>query len=312
MLLNYTAPMKIVVAGGTGFLGRALARTLLADRHDVVILTRDATRGPIDGSARPVQWVPNGRTGPWAAELDGAGAVINVAGESIAGKRWSPEHKRGILDSRVRSTRSLAEAIRSATAPAAVFLSVSGVGYYGLRGDEVLSEDMPPGSDFLARVCVQWEAEATRAASAATRVVCMRNGLVLEKDGGALPPMLPPFKFGVGGRVGSGRQYWSWIHRQDWIDLVRWILRTPTVTGPLNATAPNPVTNAEFAHALGQALHRPAFMPAPAFALRLLLGEMADALLLSGQRAVPSKATHLLFTFKYPNLQEALQAIFRS
>ena len=159
-------------------------------------------------------------------------------------------------------------------------------------------------------MCEQWEAEANRAASRRTRVACIRTGLVLEQDGGALPQMLPPFKFGAGGPVGPGRQYWPWIHRVDWTDLVRWTVRTDTATGPLTAAAPEPVTNAEFARALGRALHRPSFLPAPAFALRLLLGEMADALLLSGQRAVPAKAERQGFSFRYTRLDDALAAIF--
>ena len=174
-----------------------------------------------------------------------------------------------------------------------------------------MTEDAPSGSDFLARVCAQWEAEATRAASPRTRVVCIRTGLVLEKDGGALPQMLPPFRFGAGGPVGSGRQYWPWIHRDDWIALVRWAIQTPLTVGPINASAPNPVTNAEFARALGRAMRRPAFMPAPAFALRLMLGEMADALLLSGQRAIPAKAERLGFRFRYPLVDDALRAVFK-
>jgi uncharacterized protein (TIGR01777 family) len=281
--------MKIVISGGTGFLGRPLAAALAADRHDVVVLTRDQRS--------------------WRAHVDGAGAVVNLAGEPIAGSRWSAEHKRTILDSRVKATRTLADAIRTAASPPAVFVSGSAVGYYGPLGDEVATEDTPAGSDFLARVCVQWEAEAQRAASPATRVACIRTGLVLEKDGGALPQMLPPFRFGAGGKIGSGRQYWPWIHREDWINLVRWTIQTPAAAGPINATAPNPVTNADFAHALGRALHRPAFVPAPAFALRLMLGEMADALLLSGQRAVPAKAAHLWFHFRYEDVDAALQAI---
>jgi uncharacterized protein (TIGR01777 family) len=190
-------------------------------------------------------------------------------------------------------------------------VSGSAVGYYGPLGDAIATEQAPAGSDFLARVCVQWEAEAERAASPRTRVVCVRTGIVLAKDGGALPQMLLPFKLGAGGPVGSGRQYWPWIHRQDWIDLVRWTIQTPAASGPVNAVAPNPVTNKEFARALGRAMHRPAFMPAPAFALRLMLGEMADSLLLSGQRAVPSVAERAGFTFRYTRLDDALQAIFK-
>jgi uncharacterized protein (TIGR01777 family) len=235
---------------------------------------------------------------------------VNLAGESIAAKRWTAAQKQKILDTRVQATRSLVSAIRGATAPPPVLISGSAVGYYGPLGDEVVTEDTPPGSDFLARVCVTWEEEARRAATARTRVVCVRTGIVLEKDGGALPQMLPPFRFGVGGPVGSGRQYWPWIHRQDWIDLVRWAVQTPDVSGAVNATAPRPVTNADFARALGRAMHRPAFLPAPTFALRLMLGEMADALLLSGQRVVPRRAERDGFTFTYARVDDALQAIF--
>jgi uncharacterized protein (TIGR01777 family) len=234
---------------------------------------------------------------------------VNLAGESIAGSRWSNARKQHILDSRVQATRTLADAIAGASRPPPVFVSGSAVGYYGPRGDEVVTETQPPGSDFLARVCTAWEAEATRAASV-TRVVCMRTGLVIENGGGALPRMVLPFKFGIGGPLGSGRQYMPWIHRDDWVALVRWTMATAAADGPINATAPNPVTNTEFSRALGRALHRPAFMPAPGFALRLALGEMADALLLSGQRVVPAKAEQLGFRFRFTHLDDALRAIF--
>ncbi len=301
--------MNIVIAGGTGFLGRPLLAALAADGHDLIVLTRDPDARRPPGPARVVHWTPDGAIGPWAAAIDGANAVVNLAGESIAARRWSAEQKRRILESRVNATRSLAEATRAAASPPSVFVSGSAVGYYGPAGDEIVTEQAPAGSDFLARVCVQWEAEAQRASSPRTRVVCVRTGIVLEKDGGALPQMLLPFKLGAGGPVGSGRQYWPWIHRQDWIDLVKWTIQTPAASGPVNAVGPNPVTNKEFARALGRAMHRPAFMPAPAFALRLMLGEMADSLLLSGQRAVPSAAERAGFTFRYTRLDAALQAI---
>jgi len=297
--------VKVVIAGGTGFLGRPLAESLVADGHDVVVLTR----GDGGRMSKAVRWTPNGDSGPWASTIDGADAVVNLAGESIAAKRWTKAHKRNVLDSRVQATRSLASAIRAVANPPPVFVSGSAVGYYGPLGDDIVTEDAPPGSDFLARVCVMWEEEARRAATH-TRVTCIRTGLVLAKDGGALPPMLPPFRFGAGGPVGSGRQYWPWIHRQDWVDLVRWAIRTADSGAAINATAPNPVTNAEFARALGRAMHRPAFLPAPAFALRLLLGEMADALVLSGQRAVPKRAERGGFTFTYRTVDAALHAIF--
>jgi uncharacterized protein (TIGR01777 family) len=301
--------MKIVIAGGTGFLGRPLAGALAAERHDVVVLSR----APIQsrGGVRFVAWTPDGGAGPFGAEIDGAGAIVNLAGEPIAGRRWSADQKRQILDSRVNATRSLVEAIRRAANPPGVLVSGSAVGYYGALENQVATEDTPAGSDFLARISVQWEDEAQRAASDRTRVVCLRTGLVLERDGGALPEMLPPFKLFAGGPVGSGRQYWPWIHRDDWIRLVRWVIDAGAVSGPVNGTAPNPVTSREFARALGRALRRPSFLPAPAFALRLLLGEMADALLLSGQRAIPATAQRLGFTFRYATVDDALRAVFR-
>ena len=301
--------MTIVIAGGTGFLGRALTEALLGDGHDVIVLTRQSPHADRAG-LRHVQWTPDGSSGPWSAALDGADAVINLAGESIAAKRWSASQKHQILDSRIRATRSLVAAIGAAASPPPVLVSGSAVGYYGPLGDEPAAEDRAAGRDFLATVCAQWEAEAMRAAGPRTRVACIRTGLVLERDGGALPKMLPPFWFGAGGPVGSGKQFWPWIHRQDWIDLVRFVMKTPAASGPINVTAPNPVRNAEFAKALGRALRRPALLPTPGFALRAMLGEMADALLLSGQRAVPTKAERLGHTFAFRDLDAALRKIF--
>ena len=198
--------MKIVIAGGTGFLGAPLSARLAADGHDVTVLTRGTAVVSPPGGARLVSWTPGGDGGPWLSEIDGAGAIVNLAGEPIAGARWTEAQKQRILDSRVQATRSLVDAIRRAATPPPVFISGSAVGYYGPCGDEEVTEDSAPGSDFLGRVCVRWEAEANRAAGARTRVTIIRTGIVLEKGGGALPPMLPPFKFGVGGPVGSGRQ----------------------------------------------------------------------------------------------------------
>ena len=299
--------MKIVISGGTGFLGRPLTDALARDGHTVVVLSRQAAPG--GSKVRRVAWVPDGSTGPWAAEIDGADAVVNLAGESIAGHRWSAAHKQRVFDSRHLATKSIVAAIARAAVPPSVLVSGSAVGYYGPLDDRVVTEDTPAGRDFLASVCVAWEAAAMEAAGR-TRVVCVRTGLALERDGGALPPMLPPFWFGAGGPVGSGRQYWPWIHRQDWIDVVRFALANGAVTGPLNATGPRPVMNREFARALGRAMHRPAFMPAPAFALKLLLGEMAEALILSGQRAVPAKAERLGYKFKFETLDAALSTLF--
>jgi uncharacterized protein (TIGR01777 family) len=304
--------MRIVIAGGTGFLGRPLARALSDDGHAVTILSRGQTSQVRAGSENTstVPWTPDGTAGAWASAVDGAGAVVNLAGESIAGRRWSPAHKQRIVDSRVLATRSLVSAIAAARTPPPVLVSGSAVGYYGPLGQEIVTEDQPAGSDFLASVAQAWEAEA-RTAAPYLRVVTIRTGLALERDGGALQKMLLPFRLGVGGPIGSGRQYWPWIHRRDWIGLVRWSISTSAVEGPVNATAPNPVQNVVFSKALGAALRRPALLPTPGFALRMALGEMADALLLSGQRAVPAKAERLGFAFTYAQLPEALSAIFK-
>lgn len=295
--------MKIIVAGGTGFLGHALVERLRRDGDDVHVLSRrPASKGDI-------AWVPDGGTGPWAAALDDADAVINLAGESIAGGRWTPARKARIRESRVRATRSLVTAIQQASRRPAAFLSGSAVGYYGPHGDETVTEQTPAGDDFLASVCRDWETEALRAAGT-SRVVLLRTGIALERDGGALPQMALPFKLFAGGPAGSGRQYYSWIHRDDWVGLVSSVLRNASVSGPLNLTAPNPVPNREFAKTLGRVLRRPAFMPAPAFALRIALGEMADALLLTGQRVLPAQAQAHGFQFRYPTLEPALRAIY--
>lgn len=306
--------MNIVIAGGSGFLGRSLAAALAGAGHHVTILSRSA-RPPAGASnaahpIRTVAWSPDGSAGPWMAAIDGADAIVNLAGESIAARRWTAPQKRRILDSRVLATRSLVQAIRRSSAPPSVLVNGSAVGYYGPRGDEIVTEDTPAGTDFLADVCVRWEAEAMSAAGSRTRVAIVRTGLVLEREGGALPRMLPPFWIGVGGRLGSGRQHWPWIHRQDWIDLMRFVIETPVASGPFNATAPKPVPNAVFAKALGRAMHRPAFMLTPGFFLRLLLGEMADGLLLSGQRAIPANAERLGFVFSYPQIDQALADLF--
>ena len=303
--------MNIVIAGGTGFLGSALTTALLDEGHSVTLLTRQSPGAEkARDRLRYVQWLPDGAAGVWKTVITDANVLVNLAGESIAARRWTANQKEKILQSRVLATRSLVQAINLSPASPRVFVSGSAVGYYGPRSDEVITEEQKPGSDFLASVCRQWEIEAERAASTHTRVVCLRTGLVLDRRGGALPKMLPPFWFGAGGPVGSGRQYWPWIHLQDWVDLVRFVIRTPTATGPINVTAPNPLPNAEFARALGRTLHRPALLPTPGFALKLLLGEMADGLLLSGQRAVPGKAERLGHTFSFRDLEPALHTIF--
>jgi uncharacterized protein (TIGR01777 family) len=296
--------MKIVVAGGTGFLGSALAGACRADGHQVAVLTRHP-RGAGD-----VRWAPAADGSALAPALDGADAVVNLAGEGIADRRWTASRKEAILRSRTTPTRAIAEAIRACAAPPRVFLSASGVGFYGTRGGEPVTESSAPGDDFLARVCSAWEDEAAGAEPHA-RVIILRTGLVLARDGGALPRMATPFRFFVGGPLGSGRQYMPWIHLTDWVEMVRWAMNNSAVNGALNLSAPAPVSNTEFTRALGRAMHRPALVPAPAFALRMLLGrEMADALLLGGQRAIPEKAQELGYRFRFEQVDAALSDVF--
>ncbi len=296
--------MRIVVAGGSGFLGSALVRSCRGDGHDLAVLTRR----PRD--AGDVQWAPGAGPGGWTQSLEDADAVVNLAGEGIADRPWTEARKRAILDSRVTATRALAEAIRGCTHPPRVFLSASGVGFYGTHGDEPVTEASGSGSDFLAEVCRAWEHEALGSADVA-RTVLLRTGLVLAHDGGALPRMSLPFPFFVGGRVGSGRQYMSWIHRADWVGMVRWALSNAAVSGPLNLTAPSPVTNSEFTRELGRAMRRPALFPVPALALQVMLGrEMADTLLLGGQRALPATAQQLGYRFSFVDLGPALDDVF--
>jgi uncharacterized protein len=242
--------------------------------------------------------------------LDGADAVVNLAGEPMGDARWTAQRKAKLRDSRLLATRSLAASINAVARPPQVMVSASGVGYYGASGDEPKTEDSPAGNDFMAHLAEDWEAEARKAERAGTRVVLMRTGVVLERVGGALPRMVTPFRFFVGGPLGSGRQYISWIHRLDVLEMIRWIIETPGVTGPINASAPHPVTNREFAKAIGRALRRPSILPAPAFALRLLVGEMADPLILTGQRVIPAVAQAHGYHFRYPEIDIAMRGIF--
>lgn len=288
--------MKAVIAGGTGFLGSALAASLRQDGHDVLVMTRHPkARGEVPYTDPSV--------------FDGADTVINLAGEPLDAGRWNDARKASILASRIEATEAIVKGMSAATKRPAVLLNGSAIGVYGAHGSEALTEESLTGSDFLASVSVQWEA-AAMAAAWMTRVVLLRTGLVLDRTGGALPKLALPFKLFAGGRAGSGDQYWSWIHRDDWTRLVRRAIDDPAITGPLNLTAPSPVTNREFTQALAHALHRPALAPAPAFALRLALGEMADAMILSGQRVLPAKATRNGFEFRYPDLESALRQIY--
>jgi uncharacterized protein len=294
---------KIIVAGGTGLLGTALVGALQDDRHMVVVLTRRPTRD------NEVRWSPQYAEGLWTSALDNAHAVINLAGASIAGGRWTTARKAAIRDSRIQATGALVKAIAASGQPPPIFISSSAVGYYGSRGDEPVTEATAPGSDFLAHVCRDWEAAASQLSPAA-RVVLLRSGVVLARHGGALPQMALPFKLFAGGPAGSGRQFMSWIHLHDWVATVKWALASQDIAGPLNVTAPEPVTNEDFSRSLGRVLGRPAWLKAPSFALRLMLGEMADALILGGQCVLPAVAQQHGFAFQYPTLESALRQIY--
>jgi uncharacterized protein (TIGR01777 family) len=300
--------MRVIVTGGTGFLGRPLVVRLRAAGHEVTTLTR-RTSGQSAG--REVVWHPDGAAGAWVGELEGTDAVINLAGEPLADRRWTAARKHLLRDSRLNATRSIVHAIGRARRRPPLLISASGVGYYGPRGSELVTESEPPGADFIATLARDWEAAATEAQRLDVRVVLLRTGMVLERGGGALPRLLTPFRLGVGGPLGSGSQFWPWIHRDDWIGMVEWLLGQPTISGPVNVTAPRPETNAAFSNALAATLRRPCLFRVPSVALRLALGEMADVVL-TGQRAIPAKVTAQNFSFAFGRLDDALVSILQS
>lgn len=296
--------MNIIIAGGSGFLGRALTAHLRARGDRVQVLTRSARHQD------DVAWTEGDVSGKWVDVVANADAVVNLAGESIAKGRWMAARKQRLVESRITTTRSIVDAL-SRVRRNGVLLNASAIGIYGDRGSEPLTEASVAGSDFLATLCVEWEREAARA-EPFRRVVRLRTGLVLDPSDGALAPLLTPFRLGVGGPLGTGRQYWSWIHRDDWVRLVTFAIDDVRVDGALNLTAPHPVTNRDFAKALGHALHRPAVMPVPAVVLRLLLGEMADAMVLGGQRVTPERALGLGYAFEFNTVERALADLFET
>ncbi len=289
--------MEIMITGGTGFVGRALAARLLLAGHRVRVLTRSVTRG------RTVLGDEVELTDQ--VSVEGCDAVINLAGEGIADGRWTSSRKRALVDSRVGLTRRIVSAIGAAKLRPRVLISASAVGFYGDGGEAELSEESPRGHGFLAELCEAWEREALRAGDQGARVVVVRLGVVLGRDGGALEKMLVPFRLGLGGRIGSGRQFMSWIHLADLVELLIRAISDGAMQGVYNGVAPEPVTNRALARALGRALGRPAVLPVPAPALRVLMGEAASVLLTS-QRALPSRALEAGFTFRFPMLADAL------
>jgi uncharacterized protein (TIGR01777 family) len=302
--------MKILVTGATGLIGRNLSRSLSGAGHRVIGLSRAPEKAREVATAEMLKWDPF--SGPPPAEaLKDVEAVVHLAGEPIAAHRWTDEQKRRIRASRVISTRNLVEGMRAAKTSPAVFVAGSAVGFYGDTGDNAVDESAPAGEGFLSEICREWEDEAVAARDLSIRVVLVRTGVVLSADDGALKKMLPAFKLGVAGPLASGRQWFPWIHIDDIVGIFEHAIFNDSMSGPVNAAAPESVTNAEFTRQLARVLHRPAFLPAPEFALRLMMGEMADVLLAS-QRVIPRAALDAGYSFKHPLLAEALEDLLGS
>lgn len=296
--------MTVVLAGGSGFLGSRLRAELERGGHRVLNLTRS----PRPDRPGDIAWQPDGAPGQLSPHLEGVDAVVNLAGENIAATFWSEARKAKLRESRLRATRTIVRAIAMCQRPPKALINGSAVGYYGAHGDETVTERTPPGSDFLAQLCVDWEHEARAVAAPETRLAIVRSGLVLGANGGALKKMILPFKLGLGATLGSGDQYMPWIHVDDWVALVIWLAGTERAAGAFNACAPAPVTNRDFTRTLGRVLRRPAVFHAPAVVLRLALGEMAG-MLLTGQRVLPAAAEELGFRFTYRELEPALRSL---
>ncbi len=309
--------MKVLISGSTGLVGTAMRAALHAQQHEVLRLVRPgAHRESLNASPKEQ---PKEKDVPWnpaAAEAldpaaEDADIVIHLAGASIGEGRWTAQRKTLLRDSRVAATQHLVGALARLRRPPRVFIAASAIGFYGDRGDELLTESSAPGDDFLASVTRDWEAASMRAAQFGARVVTLRFGIILAKNGGALPRMVLPFRLGAGGRIGSGKQWMSWVTLEEIVAIIGHASATDSLTGPVNAVAPHPVRNAEFAAALGRVLHRPAIFPTPAFALRLALGEMADALLFSSQRVQPQRLEWSGYRFLHPHLVPALQSVLQ-
>jgi uncharacterized protein (TIGR01777 family) len=306
--------MRVFVTGGTGLIGLRLVHKLIGRGDQVVVLTRRyaAARQMLGPECNLSEGDPT-QPGEWMSTLADCDAVVNLVGENIFARRWRSKFKDLLFTSRVTSTQNVVQAMSQKSAHTGsrpkVLVNASAIGYYGVHGDEELSEGSPPDADFMANICVEWEKVARAAESFGTRCVVVRIGVVLDRQGGALAKMLTPFKLFVGGPVGNGRQWMSWIHHEDMTGLLLLALDRNDATGPLNATAPNPVTNRDFSKALGRALHRPAFLPTPRFALRFGLGEVANVIT-TGQRVLPKRALGLGYQFQYPTIEAALQQLF--
>jgi uncharacterized protein (TIGR01777 family) len=303
--------MRVLISGSTGLVGTALVEALAREGHSIAPLARPGSaRKKLEAQgSHAIAWDPvAGRLDAAAAE--GADALVHLAGASIAGARWNAAHKQLLRTSRIDATRHLVGALAKLERPPRVVVAASAIGYYGNRGDETLTEQSAPGNDFLARACIEWESETARASEFGARVVSLRFGVILAAQGGALPRIATPIQLGVGGRLGDGRQWMSWIALKEIVRVLQFALAGSQLAGPVNAVSPNPVRNTEFTHVVAKALHRPAVFPAPAFALRLALGEMADALLLSSQKVQPARLLEAGYVFEQPDLAPALAEIY--
>jgi uncharacterized protein (TIGR01777 family) len=303
--------MRVLMTGGTGLIGRALATDLVRDAHEVVVLSRNPARAPDQPSGVELQPWDGCTIAGWGPLVNGVDSVVNLAGENISAGRWSAARKTRIVRSRSDAGRALVEAVNAATHKPRVLIQASAVGYYGPRGAEAITEDALPGDDWLSRVAADWEAVTRPVEDLGVRRVIIRTGVVLTLAGGALPKMALPFRFFVGGPVGNGRQSFPWIHIADVVAAIRFLIDHEEAQGVFNLAAPAVLTNAEFSSALGRAMHHPAWLPVPGFALRLLFGEMATVLL-TGQRAFPARLQQMGFAFRFPTLDAALFDIFRS
>lgn len=302
--------MRVLITGGTGFIGRHLASSLISDDHEVIILSRDPTRAKPVAGAKAVAWDGKSADG-WGELADGAGAIVNLAGESIGGGRWTDSRRKAIVESRVNAGRAVMQAIDAAKVKPGVLIQSSAVGYYGPRGDELVTEKASPGTDFLSRVVWDWESSTAGAQRMGVRRVVLRTGLVFGLDGGSLPLMLLPFRFYVaGGPLGSGKQYVPWIHLADEIGAIRFLMANEQASGAFNLSSPNPVTYKEFASTVGEVMGRPSFMPAPSFAIKAVLGDMST-LVLTGQRQIPERLLEMGYVFQFPELEPALRDILK-
>jgi uncharacterized protein (TIGR01777 family) len=303
--------MQVIITGGTGLIGRALAASLSGDGHRVIILSRRAEPVPgLDSGVQVVQWDAKTANG-WGHLMKDADAIVNLAGESLAGtglipSRWTEERKRRIVESRTNAGKAIVEALKQVTGKQPTLIQSSAVGYYGPTRNEEITEAHPAGSDFLANVCIQWEASTQSVEAMGVRRAVIRTGLVLTPKGGVLPRLTLPFKLFAGGPLGNGKQWYPWIHLDDEIRAIRFLIETPQAKGVFNLTAPRPVTNQVLSNDLGKVMHRPDFIPAPAFALQLALGEMST-LVLDGQRAIPANLTKSGFQFKFSDAESALR-----